>query len=133
MSILQLSQRPGVYQLYLGDDFVYVGKAETSLPSRLRQHLRKISGRRSITPSDMTFSCLYVAEDFSAMAPEQLLINHRRDLSEIPWNNNGFGNRDPGRQRDHTALKPTHFDALYPIDLDRPVDGLEAGEANLLD
>ncbi|MGW1363321.1 GIY-YIG nuclease family protein [Streptomyces chartreusis] len=133
VSINQLLQRPGVYQLHLHDDFVYVGKAEKSLPARLRQHLKKISGRRGITPNDMSFSCLYVAEDFSALAPEQLLINHHKDLGEIPWNNNGFGNRDPGRQRDHTALKPTHFDALYPIDLDRPVEGLVAGETNLLD
>ncbi|MET9973857.1 GIY-YIG nuclease family protein [Streptomyces microflavus] len=132
-SIGQLSERPGVYQLYLHGDFVYVGKAEKSLPRRLRQHLKKISGRLGIAPSDMTFSCLYVAEDFSALAPEQLLINHHKDLGEIPWNNNGFGNRDPGRQRDHTALKPTHFDALYPIDLDRPVEDLVAGETNLRD
>jgi hypothetical protein len=41
----------------------------------------------------MTFSCLYVAEDFSALAPEQLLINHRKDLGEIPWNSNSFGKR----------------------------------------
>lgn len=132
-NISQLSERPGVYQLYLHDDFVYVGKADRSLPARLRQHLKKISGRHGIAPSDMTFSCLYVAEDFSALAPEQLLINHYKDLGEIPWNNNGFGNKDPGRQRDHTALKPTHFDTLYPIDLDRPVEGLVAGETNLLD
>ncbi|MFJ5111162.1 GIY-YIG nuclease family protein [Streptomyces sp. NPDC088551] len=132
-SIGQLLERPGVYQLYLHDDFVYVGKADKSLPVRLRQHLKKISGRRGIAPSDMTFSCLYVAEDFSALAPEQLLINHHKDLGEIPWNNNGFGNRDPGRRRDHTALKPNHFDALYPIDLARPVEGLAAGETNVLD
>ncbi|RCG23663.1 GIY-YIG nuclease family protein [Streptomyces diacarni] len=132
-SIGQLLERPGVYQLYLHDDFVYVGKADKSLPVRLRQHLKKISGRRGIVPSDMTFSCLYVAEDFSALAPEQLLINHHKDLGEIPWNNNGFGNRDPGRQRDHTVLKPNHFDVLYPIDLARPAEGLTAGETNVLD
>src|SRR5689334_7795740 len=39
-----LSERPGVYQLYLNGDFVYVGKADKSLPERLRNHLTKLSG-----------------------------------------------------------------------------------------
>ncbi|WP_236244251.1 GIY-YIG nuclease family protein [Streptomyces sp. CC210A] len=127
----QLEERAGVYQLYLNGDFVYVGKADKSLQARLRNHLKKISGRRGITLDEITFSCLYVAEDFSALAPEQLLINHHKGQGDIPWNNNGFGNRDPGRQRDHTILKGSHFDALYPIDLERPVKGLAAGTMTL--
>ncbi|MFF2566730.1 GIY-YIG nuclease family protein [Streptomyces sp. NPDC058084] len=127
----QLEERAGVYQLYLNGAFVYVGKADKSLPARLRQHLKKISGRRGITLDEMTFSCLYVDEDFSALAPEQLLINYHKGQGRIPWNSNGFGNRDPGRQRDHTILGPSHFDTLYPIDLDRPVKGLASGEMTL--
>ncbi|MER0447100.1 Eco29kI family restriction endonuclease [Streptomyces sp. Edi4] len=130
-SIAHLDEKPGVYQLYLNGEFVYVGKADKSLPARLRNHLRKISGRRDISLSQMAFSCLYVAEDFSALAPEQLLISHHKGMGNIPWNNNGFGNKDPGRQRDSTVLKRNHFDVLFPIDLDRPVDGLHQGEATL--
>ncbi|RCV51409.1 GIY-YIG nuclease family protein [Marinitenerispora sediminis] len=129
--INQLEERPGVYQLYLNGAFVYVGKADKTLPARLREHLKKISGRRNITLGELSFSCLYVAEDFSALAPEQLLISHHKGRGNIPWNNGGFGNKDPGRQRDHTVLKRDHFDALYPIDLDRPVRGLTAGETTL--
>ncbi|MFF3978529.1 GIY-YIG nuclease family protein [Streptomyces sp. NPDC001828] len=130
-SIARLKEKPGVYQLYLNGKFVYVGKADKSLPARLRDHLRKISGRRNISPSEMAFSCLYVAEDFSALAPEQLLISHHKGMGDIPWNNNGFGNKDPGRQRDSTVLKQNHFDVLFPIDLDRPIEGLEPGETSL--
>lgn len=115
----------------MNDKFVYVGKADKSLPARLRNHLRKISGRRNISLEEMAFSCLYVAEDFSALAPEQLLITHHKGQGDIPWNNNGFGNKDPGRQRDSTVLKRNHFDVLFPIDLDRPVEGLQAGETTL--
>lgn len=132
-NISQLKDKPGVYQLYLDGDFVYVGKADASLPSRLRNHLRKISGRRNISIERMAFSCLYVAEDFSALAPEQLLISHHKGMGDIPWNNNGFGNKDPGRQRDSTILKRNHFDVLFPIDLDRPVEGLVSGEGTLHD
>ncbi|MDA0564663.1 GIY-YIG nuclease family protein [Streptomonospora sp. S1-112] len=130
-NIAHLKEKPGVYQLYLNGAFVYVGKADKSLPTRLRQHLRKISGRQRISLDSMTFSCLYVAEDFSALAPEQLLISHHKGKGDIPWNNNGFGNKDPGRQRDSTVLKRDHFDVLFPIDLDRPIEGLRAGELTL--
>ncbi|MFJ8888959.1 GIY-YIG nuclease family protein [Streptomyces sp. NPDC102402] len=130
-SITRLKEKPGVYQLYLNGEFVYVGKADKSLPTRLRNHLSKISGRRNISLDEMAFSCLYVAEDFSALAPEQLLISHHKGMGDIPWNNNGFGNKDPGRQRDSTVLKQNHFDVLFPIDLDRPVKGLQAGETTL--
>ncbi|MFE6303490.1 GIY-YIG nuclease family protein [Nocardiopsis sp. NPDC057823] len=130
-SIAELKEKPGVYQLYLNGEFVYVGKADRSLPARLRNHLRKISGRRGISLGEMAFSCLYVAEDFSALAPEQLLISHYKGMGDIPWNNNGFGNKDPGSRRDNTVLKQNHFDMLFPIDLDRPVEGLRAGEMTL--
>ena len=130
-SLALLHERPGVYQLYLDEKFVYVGKADKTLPGRLRNHLRKLAGRRDIDLADVTFSCLYVAEDFSALAPEQLLISHHKEMGNIPWNNNGFGNKDPGRQRDSTILKKSHFDVLYPIDLDLPVGGLTPGEMTL--
>ncbi|MEF9883724.1 GIY-YIG nuclease family protein [Streptomyces sp. P9-A4] len=130
-NIARLKEKPGVYQLYLKGEFVYVGKADKSLPARLRNHLGKISGRRNISPDEMAFSCLYVAEDFSALAPEQLLITHHKGMGDIPWNNNGFGNKDPGRQRDSTVLKRNHFDVVFPIDLDRPIEGLSPGETTL--
>ncbi|SEQ03008.1 Eco29kI family restriction endonuclease [Streptomyces radiopugnans] len=129
--LASLDERPGVYQLYLRGEFVYVGKADKSLPGRLANHLRKLSGRRNIDLRDVTFSCLYVDEDFSALAPEQLLISHHKEMGNIPWNNNGFGNKDPGRQRDSTVLKKNHFDVIFPIDLDRPVEGLEPGQVSL--
>ncbi|MCJ1678251.1 GIY-YIG nuclease family protein [Streptomyces sp. APSN-46.1] len=132
-SIARLKEKPGVYQLYLNDEFVYVGKADKSLPTRLRNHLGKISGRQRISLDEVTFSCLYVAEDFSALAPERLLISHHKEMGNIPWNNNGFGNKDPGRQRDSTVLKQNHFDVEFPIDLDRPVEGLTSGEITLHD
>jgi hypothetical protein len=132
-SLSELKDRPGVYQLYVNGGFVYVGKADKSLPSRLRNHLRKLSGRRNISLTDVSFSCLYVDEDFSALAPEQLLITHHKGLGDIPWNNNGFGNKDPGKQRDHTVLKKAHFDVKYPIDLESLVEGLRAGPTTLPD
>ncbi|MDG9692426.1 Eco29kI family restriction endonuclease [Streptomyces albogriseolus] len=127
----ELDERPGVYQLYRNGQFVYVGKAEKSLPTRIHKHLRKISGRRNISLSEITFTCLYVAEDFSALAPEKLLITQYKGRGEIPWNNNGFGNNDPGKRRDETVVKANHFDNLHPIDVDRVLTTLPQGPVAL--
>ncbi|MEU3124391.1 Eco29kI family restriction endonuclease [Streptomyces albidoflavus] len=133
--IEKLHSRSGVYQLHRGPerDLVYVGKADKPLSSRLGNHLRKISGRRNISIEEMTFKCLYVAEDFSAVAPEKLLIKKYKESGHIPWNANGFGNKDPGRNRDRTVLKANHFDMLFPIDLNRTVEGLTPGEQSLFE
>lgn len=131
--LAQVEPRGGVYQLYHRDTFVYVGKADTSLPSRLGQHLRKISGRDNISLQDMGFTALYVEEDLSAVAPETLLIKRYREIGEAPWNTNGFGNNDPGRMRDNTQFEPPHFDALYPANLDFPCQGINAGTYQAVD
>lgn len=113
-----LEGRPGVYQLYLSGDLVYVGKASRDLPRRLRKHLRKLSGRTNISLDDVGFICLYVDEDLEASAPEKMLIARYRSAGDVPWNTNGFGNNDPGKQRDRSLVKTNHFDALYPINLE---------------
>ncbi|MFE6783807.1 Eco29kI family restriction endonuclease [Streptomyces sp. NPDC057680] len=117
-NIQLLRPLPGVYQLYKGEELVYVGKADTSLPQRIEKHFRKISGRRNISLAEMAFTCLYVDEDFGAVAPERLLINKHRGQGEVPWNYNGFGNNDPGKRRDTTEVDADHFDRAYPIDLE---------------
>lgn len=117
-NIRGLQSEPGVYQLYLEGDLVYVGKADRSLPQRVEKHFRKISGRTNIDIRDMGFTCLYVDEDFGAVAPERLLINEHRKQGGAPWNYNGFGNNDPGKRRDMTVVDKDHFDREYPINLD---------------
>ncbi|MBB4969219.1 Eco29kI family restriction endonuclease [Saccharothrix violaceirubra] len=125
----------GVYELWHGDKRVYVGKATASkgLNQRLSEHLRKLSGRRYIDLAEFTFMCLYVEEDLDAAAPEKLLIKRYRNTSGCPWNNNGFGNKDPGRNRDSSRVKENHFDARYPIDTDREVTDLGSSSWNVLD
>lgn len=124
--------RPGVYVLFVGGERAYVGKASRSLRDRLGQHHRKLSGRSGIDLAGVRFACVYVDEDLDAAAPEKLLIKKYRDTGTIPWNTNGFGNKDPGRNRDKSVVKVKHFDALYPIDLDYvlnlPASRLSAAE-----
>jgi hypothetical protein len=53
----------------------------------------------------------------------------------VPWNGSGFGANDPGRNRDTTQYRSDHFDALFPIDIERPLHlelPLSATAANIL-
>src|ERR1017187_7672216 len=58
---------------------------------------------------------------FTAIDLETDLIEQYGHWEGLPWNNSGFGSNDPGRQRDTTELREGGFDALYPVDLDRPL------------
>ena len=127
----QVEKRAGVYQLYLRDEFVYVGKADKDLRGRLTQHYKKLRGRQNVPMAEVGFSCLYVNEDFSALAPERLLIDHYRAQGGVPWNTNGFGSKDPGKNRDQTRIEMDHFDYLFPINLDLGLSGLPDGEMPL--
>jgi hypothetical protein len=73
-------------------------------------------------------SCVH--RNWTALAPEYALIKYHRKLGKgsCPWNGNGFGPHDPGRERE-TTNKPTEgLDALYPIRDDWPCSWIKAGE-----
>lgn len=139
--VSKIKPRPGVYELFVNGERVYVGKAAKTLNGRLGQHLRKLSGRRGLDLGAVRFVCAYVDEDLDAAAPERLLIKQYRASESVPWNTNGFGNKDPGRNRDTSVVKAAHFDAIYPIDLQHRValtpsvrdveDALDAAKAEL--
>ena len=117
--------RPGIFQLirkvpYLAAEAVYVGKADRRLPNRLDTLRRKIVGRKGILPEEMYFTYMYIEDDMSAVAPERLVIGYLKEEhgAQLPWNHNGFGNNDAGRQLDQRELSSQHFDMVHPIDLD---------------
>lgn len=118
VNLSNVEERAGVYQLFVDGELVYVGKAARNLRSRLSQHRKKLSGRTHGVLARTEFKCVYVSEDLDAIAPEAMLISHYRNTGGAPWNFNGFGNNDPGRQRDTSLVASNHFDSLYPIDLD---------------
>ncbi|MEU2439257.1 GIY-YIG nuclease family protein [Streptomyces rubradiris] len=135
---LGLPSMSGVYQLFRqlpGEErqLTYVGKADEPLPERLGNHLYKLSGRENISIDEMFFKCLFVEEDLSSVSPEKMLIKEHLRNGKIVWNNRGFGNNDPGRNRDRTVIKSNHFDLEFPIDLSRRVSGLTPGVQSLHD
>ncbi|MGV2293338.1 GIY-YIG nuclease family protein [Trinickia sp. YCB016] len=128
-TVSQIPEAQGVYQLFLDGQLVYVGKtdAEAGLNQRLDRHSHKILHRQGLDPRRVTFKAVRVFV-FTAMDLEQQLIKHYEGLgSPLPWNNSGFGANDPGIKRDTTTLKAGHFDLLYPIDIDIPIEIDSAG------
>lgn len=110
----------GVYQLFFNNELVYVGKtdADAGLRLRLLRHAKKIRSRLNLDHRLVTFKAVRVYV-FTAMDLEDLLIKHyKASGSALSWNLSGFGSNDPGRKRDKSEVKQTHFDRLYPIDLD---------------
>lgn len=122
-----VARRPGVYQIFVHGDLLYVGKADKNLHGRLSRHVRAFQGRLNLAPQHVTFKALYVDEDLHSVAPEKLLIARHQSTGGAEWNHGGFGNNDPGRQRDSSEVKPTHFDALYPADISHRCDQITAG------
>jgi hypothetical protein len=127
--LASLGPDQGVYQLFHESALVYVGQAR-SVKKRLGEHLEKISGRRNIDAADMGFKCLYVHPNWTALAPEGALIEYHRNLGKgtCPWNGNGFGPHDPGRERETTNKAVGGFDAKYPIRDDWPCSWIKAGK-----
>lgn len=107
----------GLYILHYQNVPVYVGKAEDSIRSRLDDHRVKLASRLNMNVGDVGFRCLYLDKNWSALTHEKPLI----ERFAYQWNATGFGNHDPGRNRDRTELKPAHFDRLYPIDVNLPL------------
>ena len=89
----------GVYVLYWDGVPVYVGQAR-NLRNRLRDHLRKIQGRRGITVEEVTCKYLTIARLWEVARAEEVLISR----FEPEWNGiPGFSMHAPGRGRPGVA------------------------------
>jgi hypothetical protein len=127
--IAGLPKGQGVYQLHHKGKLVYIGKA-SGLKQRLGEHREKITGRRNIDVGTLGYKCLLVHPNWTTLAPEDSLIKFYRKSGggECPWNGNGFGPHDPGRERETTNKPPDGFDAQYPIRDDWPCPWITPGD-----
>lgn len=125
----RLGEVQGVYELFHKGQLVYVGKtdAKAGLRQRLSRHALKIKHRIGLDPNDVSYKAVRIFV-FTAMDLEADLIVHHAKDGRLAWNNSGFGANDPGRNRDRSEIKATHFDARYPIDTDFAIAGLSLGK-----
>lgn len=132
-NLQRIENRAGVYGLYLDDEIVYVGKADKSVASRLRNHHRTIAGRRNIETSRVKFKCVYLATTWDPFKPEAALMDHYGTKRGLGWNYRGFGANDPGRNRDQTALDENHWHRRFPLNPDWPCDSITPGTYSAFD
>ena len=120
---LAISDEQGVYQLFLDNRLVYIGKTDgdAGLKSRLSRHAKKLLHRHGLDPMHVSFKAIRVFV-FTAVDLEGDLIRHYGGVKAVDWNGSGFGSNDPGKERDTSKVKSDHFDAKFLIDLDRPLD-----------
>jgi len=90
-------------------------------------------GRRNIVIDEITFTCLTLSKNWTALAPESSLIKYYKKQPGNPckWNSNVFGPHDPGRERETTNKPPGGFDSQFPIRDDWPCVGMTAGKWNV--
>jgi hypothetical protein len=111
----------GVYVIYQSGAAAYAGKAD-GLTERLAEHLWKLRGRQGIDLATIGFKALLLDENWSTSANEGLLIEHFKTKNECRWNGNGFGPKDPGKNRD--GGEPNWFDNTFPVRDDYPVENI---------
>jgi hypothetical protein len=108
-------RKQGVYVIHYDGIPKYIGKAN-NVAERLKQHFRKLTGRKNIEAHRIGYKCLLLDKSMSTAANEDLLIEKYKEVHSELWNGQGFGPKDPGKERDTTA--PGTFDQSYPIRLD---------------
>lgn len=115
-------RKQGVYVIHYEDTPKYIGKAN-NVAERLKQHFKKLTGRQHIDPLKIGYKCLLLDRSMSTAANEDLLIEKYREIHSGLWNGQGFGPKDPGKERDTTA--PGSFDQSHPIRLDFLQDNVD--------
>jgi hypothetical protein len=111
----------GVYVVHDGELPRYLGKAD-DVHERLRQHLRKLSGRRNVEHGNIGYKALLLDNSMGTAANEEILIRMYTAEHAGMWNGSGFGPKDPGKNRDTT--EPGTFDREHPIVTDFGLDGI---------
>lgn len=114
----------GVYQLFLDDQLVYIGKTDgdAGLKQRLSRHSWTIQNRVNLSAAKVQFKAVRIFV-FTAVDLETQLIRHYARTGTPPaWNFSGFGSNDPGRNREDTEVDADGFDARYPVDIDHTFD-----------
>lgn len=121
-NIGDIPDEQGVYQLYLNDTLVYIGKtdADAGLRRRLVRHMKKVQHRMGLELDHIFFKSVRIYV-FTPLDLESQLIKYYNNKAVVEWTNSGFGANDPGRERDTTKYKNSHFDKMYPIDIERPI------------
>lgn len=131
-NLLELRRTKGVYQLFMGEELVYVGKAGANIQKRLIEHSQNLAARQNIDVALIGFKALYLHRNWEPMYHESYLIErYRSRLGTSEWNTSGFGNHDPGRRREETNKPPDGFDSRYPIKPDFPCVGVVAQTWNV--
>ena len=112
------AKHPGFYQLFLDGNPVYVGKTSRTVEERLKEHVKKLTGR--IQLERMTCKFAYVEDPSLVDISEGALIGFFDQLDAAEWNHSGFGSKVTGYNRGKQS--GSDWSTLYPPDLSWKVE-----------
>lgn len=114
------SGKDGIYLLSEKTKVRYIGKTDSKggFRDRLLRHWYHIRDRKNLDPASIFFKAVAIAVFKNADVEAPLI-----EYYQASWNKSGFGNNDPGRNRDDQAA--AKFDLDYPIDANRPIPDID--------
>ncbi|OGT58816.1 MAG: hypothetical protein A3E01_00590 [Gammaproteobacteria bacterium RIFCSPHIGHO2_12_FULL_63_22] len=120
----------GVYMLLEGGVPMYIGKTDAShgFRQRLQRHYYTLSARKNLDLGEVSFKAVRIMV-FTTINVESTLIKHFLGDDPLRWQNSGFGSNDPGHNRE--GQEPSKFDITHPINIDRPLESIDAGQYTL--
>jgi hypothetical protein len=117
---IEMGKYPGFYQLVIEGQPVYVGKSSRPVGTRLREHLKKLSGRSGIDLDVVTVKFAFVEDPSLVDLSEDQLISFFAAHGEADWNQSGFGSKVSGYGRGRQ--KASEWDLKYPSDVERSIE-----------
>lgn len=106
---------PGFYHIHFRGQPKYIGQSIRPIGARLREHVKKLSGRRGLSLDDVGVRYVYVEDPSLVSVSEATLINFFTEHGLAEWNHSGYGGKAPGYGRGRQ--KRSSWSEEFPPDL----------------
>jgi hypothetical protein len=113
---------PGFYQIFIDGAPKYIGKTARPVGARLKEHAKKLRGRKGINFANVTCRYAFVEDPSLVDVAEGALIDFFAARGLADWNTTGFGSKVSGHRRgdqeasDWATLFPSDLDVLISVD-----------------
>ncbi len=112
---------PGFYQIFIDGEPKYIGKTARPVGARLREHSKKLRGRKGIDFANVTYRYAFVEDPSLVDVAEGALIDFFAARGLADWNTTGFGSKVSGHGRG--GQEASDWAKQFPSDLEMLIAG----------